>query len=188
MGDMTDWWVTWHDSFIWVTWLINEWHDSFIRDVTHSLVGAFKALLSPFIYICVWESLSSFQPGDVTYGGHDWLMSDMTHLHVRHDMTHLFVCHDSTWLYSYVWYDLFICVTWLSHMCGMTRSYVCDMTHSYEWHDSYMCDMTHSCVTSLIHVWHDSFMCDVTKSYICDMTHSCVTSLICVRTWHSVPH
>jgi len=31
--------------------------------------------------------------------------------------------------HSYVWHDLFICVTWLIHMC--------DMTHSYVKHDSF---------------------------------------------------
>jgi len=54
---------------------------------------------------------------------------------------------------SYVWDDVFMCVTW--------RIHVCDMTHSCVWHDAFMCvtwrihacDMTHSCV------WHDSFIC-----------------------------
>ena len=48
---------------------------------------------------------------------------------------------------------LFMCVTWLIH--------VCDVTHSHEWHDSFIrvtwlihvCEMTHS------YVWHDSFIC-----------------------------
>jgi len=44
------------------------------------------------------------------------------------DMTH-----------SYVWHDLFICVTWIIHMCDRIHSdpwrelsYTCDTTHPYE--------------------------------------------------------
>ena len=99
--------------------------------------------------------------------------------------------------------DPFICVTWLSHMCGMTHSCVwhdsficvisqvlvcvteridtCDMTHSYVWHDWFicvpwlihMCDMTHS------YVWHDhSHVCHV-KSDVCQMwlTHTYTSTL-----------
>ena len=78
-----------------------------------------------------------------------------------------------------MWYDSFLCVTWLIRMC--------DMTNSYVWH---MCDMTYSCVFSLRSArplrrnlwltWHDSFMC-VTWLMHCvtqlllmrDKTHSC---------------
>jgi len=96
------------------------------------------------------------------------------------DMTH-----------TYVWHDLYICVTWLIHKC--------DMTHSYVWHDSYicvtwlihMCDMTHTYVWH--DVWHDLSI-HVTWLCLCDMTVSvwqdcvCVTGLcLCDRTvsvWH----
>jgi len=71
-----------------------------------------------------------------------------------------------------------MCVTWLVHVCDMTRSCV--------WHDSFMCvtwlihvcNMTHSCV------WHDSFMCVTWLVHVCDMTRSCVwhDSFMCV-TW-----
>ena len=69
-----------------------------------------------------------------------------------------------------------MCVTWLIHMCDMTRSYV--------WHDSFICvtwlihmrNMTHS------YVWHDSFIRVTWLIYMHDMTHSYVSddSFICV--------
>jgi len=62
----------------------------------------------------------------------------------------------------HVWYDWFVCVTWLIRMCAIT--------HSCVWHDSFVCvtwlmhtcDMTHSCV------WHDAFIyeCDTTRSFV----------------------
>ena len=105
-----------------------------------------------------------------------------------------------TWLactrgrtHSYVWYDSFICVTWLIHTCHMAHIcvtangwqqctyvtwliYMCDTTHSYVWHDSFIrvtwlihtCDMTHS------YVWHDSFIRVTWLIHTCDMTHSYV--------------
>jgi len=77
---------------------------------------------------------------------------------------------------SYVWHDLFICMTWRVHMC--------DMTDSYAWYDSricgtwliHMCDMlTHMCATTRSCVWHDPFTC-LTWPIIC-VWHD---SLICV--------
>jgi len=38
------------------------------------------------------------------------------------DMTH-----------SCVWYDSFVCVTWLMQICAMTNSHMWDMTHPYVW-------------------------------------------------------
>ena len=106
----------WHDSFIYVTWLIHTcdmthsymWHDSFIYatwlihtcDMTHSYMWH-----DSFIYVT-------------------WLIHicDMTHSYVWHDS---FVC--ATWpihmcdmTHWYVWHDSCVCVTWLMHMCIMT--------------------------------------------------------------------
>jgi len=81
-----------------------------------------------------------------------WLLHTATLQHaatLQHTLQHT----------SFVWHDLFICVTWLIHMCDMTHSYVwhdlftCDMTHAFEWHDS-TCDIW---VTWLIHTRHMSY-------------------------------
>jgi len=71
------------------------------------------------------------------------------------DMTH-----------SYVWCDLFICVTKFIH--------VCDMTYSYVWHDSFMCVtwLIHTCDMTHSYVWHCSFICVIWLIHTCDMTHS----------------
>ena len=92
-------------------------------------------------------------------------------------------------MHSCVWPEVFICVTWLSQMCSMTRAYVTWHRAEYliEWGMMCVCDVTYS------YVWHDSFIrvtwrihpCDMTQGsgftrvvtlyiYICDMTHSCV--------------
>ena len=70
--------------------------------------------------------------------------------HVRHD--------------SFISYDFFVRVTWLRHMCDMTRSYV--------WHDSFIC------VTWLVH------MCDMTRSYVWRVSFTRVTCLL--HTSHKV--
>ena len=68
--------------------------------------------------------------------------------------------------HSYVWYDSFICVTWLIHICDMTHTrcihvgpYIFMYRYSYS-RSSFIC------VTWLIH------MCKMTHSYVCDMTHT----------------
>jgi len=82
------------------------------------------------------------------------------------------------------------CVTWPTHTCELTHSYVCvtwrtglcDVTHSYMWHDAFMCvslhihicdmtpaspvrDMTH------LYMWHDAFIHVTWRIHICDVTH-----------------
>ena len=109
--------------------------------------------------------------------------------------------------HSYVWYDSFICVTWLIHMTWLI--YMCDMTHLYVWHDSFICVtwliyMSMHCqhITTLcntlhhmgnriaghIHstapcTWHDSFI-------FCNMTHLYINTLptYCNTLWHIAAH
>jgi len=77
---------------------------------------------------------------------------------------------------SYVWHDLFICVTWLF--------YTCDMTPSEVWHDSIKCVTwrIHSCgvkgglqriyrVTWLLNRWQVSFKCVTWLLRMYDVTH-----------------
>jgi len=65
---------------------------------------------------------------------------------------------------SHVWHALFICATWLLHMCDMNYSCVIWLIHV--WHDlSYVWRDLFICVAWLIYVEHDLFMCNMTQSY-----------------------
>jgi len=77
------WRVSWHDSFICVTWLM--------RDMTHSYAWH-DSCVTWLIHMC-----------DMT--------RDMTHSYAWHDsyVTWLIHMHDMT----HAWHDSFICVTWL---------------------------------------------------------------------------
>jgi len=138
----------WHDSFVWVTWLIR------VCDITHS---------------CVWND---------SFVCVTWLirMFDMTHLCVWHDSfvceTWIIPACDMT--HSCVRHDSFVCVTWLICVCCMTHSWVwricaCNMTYSCVWL-IHVCDMTHSCIwlitreTWIIRVY-DWFEC-VTRLFV----------------------
>jgi len=117
----------------------------------------------------------------------------MIYLYVWHDS--LYAQHDS---FIGVWYELFICGTWLVHMCdmthscawyddafkcvtwlihirGMTHSYVCDMTRSYVRHDSFVCVTWLIHMVNMIHPYarHDSFICVWHDSFLCDTWLSC---------------
>jgi len=117
-------------------------------------------------------------------------------------MTHSYVWHESftyQWnrrrlrlflrqLYTWVTlrHDSFTCVTWLVHMCDMTRSHV--------WHDSCTCMtwLIHMCDMTRLHVWHDSctrvtwlmHKSDMTNSHATWLMHKC--DLTNSHVWHDL--
>jgi len=141
-----DWLMTWHDSFIRVTWPIGTGSFSkFPRD----------SFMTPSY---VWHDTCDMTP---SYVWHDSFIRVTWLIHTC-DMTRpIWLIHTCDMTHSYVWHDSCISVAWLIHTC--------DMTHLHVGHDScirvtwliYMCDMTHENT------------CDMTRLiHTCDMTHS----------------
>ena len=136
--DMTHSYV-WHDSVIHMTWLIHTfdmthsyvWHDSVIH--TTSLIHKSRTC-------CQHPHVSGFLIVVVEYVL-IWELTCCQHPQV----------HSSLYLYdSYVQYDAFICVTWLTHMSTTKLEFVLvfvniymihmrNITHSYVWHDTLIC-------------------------------------------------
>jgi len=109
---------------------------------------------------------------------------DQSHYHVLESCLlqefHVLPLH----IYSYVWHDWFICVTWLICMCGVT--------HSCVGHDSFMCvtwciivifSTRVQCV-AFVHL----FICVSWHILMCGMAHSNVGhgSFRCVKWWITV--
>ena len=104
---------TWHDSFIGVTWLIHMCVS--VQQVRFDLSICTWVWL---IHICDMTPLNvRFSPSGVIWLIHMY-MAGFIH---RCDMTPLNVPFRTTWLVSYVWHDSFTYVTWLIHLCDMTR-------------------------------------------------------------------
>jgi len=147
MCDMTHSYV-WHDSSIWVTWLMH------VCNMTRSYVW-YNWLL------CV-----------------TWLihMCDMTCSYVWHDssicVTWLIHKFNMTHPYGFCWYS-FTYVTTCIYMADSTRSYTCGMTHSYLWHDSFICVTWH--ITQDASIYAYIYMCDMTHSYVWHDLFICVT-------------
>jgi len=183
----------WHDSFTCVT------HLNHVRDTTHSrLCGmtrsyarrdACMALKIDVSFTCVtrMDHVTGWRRpiGCLTFRGHFPHKSPMIScsfperdLQLETSSASLLPCSDMT--HSYVWHDSLICVTWLTHMCDMTHSYLCDMTRSYTWRDSYM-TLKHK------NSRNNSFTRVTRLNHVRDMTHSCVwhvTRLFACRDLH----
>jgi len=154
-----------------VTGLIHMWHDSFICDMTHSLMNLgywshchafWRSFVCVTWLICKWHDSrthvltpSNMRHFSSIYG--TWLLNtqprllrvicvcDMTHSHVTR-LTH-------------TWHDTIKYVTWLIHIWHLTTDH--NVTYS----------TCHSCV------WHDLFARNTSHSHVtwrhqtCDMTH-----------------
>ena len=72
---------------------------------------------------------------------------------------------------------LFLRVTWLVHMCDMSRSYVWHYRFTRVTCLVFACDMTHSYLAWFIHMCHVLFLRVTWLVHMCDMTHSYV--------WHN---
>jgi hypothetical protein len=104
-------------------------------------------------------------------------------------MTHV----QETWLF-YMWHDLFVRVTQLSHVCDTSEEAMVqsEMRLMRMEHKLFTRFMTHWHVTWLVYTWHDSFICvkwvmrqwrnQGRASCKCDTSCLHVTRLI--YTWH----
>jgi len=141
---------TWHDVFIYVTWLIR------ICDVTCLQIKELEQMGYPprsylwhdsFLYVTwlmhVFDMTNSYVCHDSFTRSYMWFDSFIFvkwHIHTR-DMTYSYTWHDSfiyvtnTFIFIDV-IDTFIYMTWLIHKRGMTHSQAW-LTHSCMWHDSF---------------------------------------------------
>jgi len=137
-----------------VTWLIDMWRVSLIRDVTHWnmtwLIDTWRDPLMTWPIDMWYQGTMLLQlPTDMTHWYVTWLV-DMWRDSLTFDMTRWYV----TWLID-VWHDSLI---W--HMTHWYVTWLIDM-----WHDSLICDMTHWYVTWLIDIAHNSLICNMTPGH-----------------------
>ena len=157
----------------WLTnhWHLNERHDSFMSHEKKNQINAFVGIywfsvhfIGAFMYVHTLQN-GNYRAAHVM--AHESLVFNAAPwtIHLFNGISMISL------VYSCVWQDSFMGVTWLIH--------VCDMTHSwYVRHDSFSftcvtrlidaCDMTHSCV------WHDSSICVTWLIHVCDLTRLCV--------------
>ena len=120
----------WHDSFEWVPWC------NYMRDVTYAYVSRDSFICDDIIApLFMTNSSRVANLGQICWQS-PHLCTCMTWLtHIRDTM------------YSHVWNDVFVWVTWLIHTCDMTapwltaslitvRSAYMPTTHSDVWDDS----------------------------------------------------
>jgi len=121
------------ESFVWWTWLTHVWGGTWhIHEWDWLMTSSYQ-----------WHESRCGRKWEVTH--HEWSSPEWV------------VCMWGV-THSYVWYDSFICETWLMMQTKMGSdapwliitcielfvretwlAYVCDMTHSYAWYDSFIC-------------------------------------------------
>jgi len=179
------------------------WRDFFMYNMTHSNVWHDWCICVPWlIHSC------DMTPSFVWHDSIKWvtwliLICDVTNAYVCHmcDMPKTHVYHDSfrsaTWLIQKCYMtpppsdesrDIFIHVTRLNNMCGMSHSYECDMTNYDVCHDWFrsvawppLLPISHALSS---YTWRDSIVCAASP------IHVCVTWLIqmCAMTHSEVLH
>jgi len=109
---------------------------------------------------------------------------------------HHIYCHVSPWcyldivschiyIYIYIYKHIYICVTWLIHMRGMTDTcvacliHMCDMIHPYACHAEFMCVTCRIHMRDTPHLWYMHYLTHLECAnlcheliYMCDMTHT----------------
>ena len=106
----------------------------------------------------------------------EWLGTPLPRDMVPSDMPrYLYRSHVKWFIVCAAWLVL-ICMTWLIHMRGMTRSYEIWLVGT--WYDAFICNMTRSHVTQRIHMWHDSFICVACLIHMWHMTRARETWLL----------
>jgi len=159
--------TTWHDSFMYDTWLLHVWHDSMILVTWLAGPGGIWRVL---LISRTWKSHVSYINVNHWKYASDWCIFPTWHIcmcaitqHTRDSQ--VFEASEGCWpcVRDKTWVMRDMCDTWLIRICY----HVWHMTESYFHHDTFIY------VTWLNHMTDSYFVCDLTDSYLltlCDMT------------------